>query len=77
MNISTVAGFLINHAVKTAGGLSQNSKENASQMVLKPTRDKPSERLSENSRSSMRSSAYRVTISSAAMQKMSTSGMAT
>ena len=77
MDITSAAGFLIRTAVRTASGLQQQQKDASERSILKPIREKPSDRLTENKRRPMGSSAYRVTISSAAMQKMSVGNTAT
>lgn len=75
MSIS-IAEYLVNQAVKTASGLKQHAKNSNNQAALKLQRERVSSRLAEVKRASSPSSAYRVTISSAAMQKMATSGLA-
>ncbi len=76
MDITSAAGYLIQTAIRTAAGLQQQQKDASERNILKPVREKPAERLTENKRRSQGSSAYRVTISSAAMQKMSVGKMA-
>ncbi|MBF0400019.1 MAG: hypothetical protein HQL90_04560 [Magnetococcales bacterium] len=73
MNISNIADFLVSQVVKTAAGLQQQNKDNSNQGVIKPQRDKLPQRSVESNRVHTPSSAYRVTISSAAMQKMAAS----
>ena len=72
MNVSSAAGYLINRAVKLASGLDQDSKESASRAAFAGSRPKGSAQgtdLSNMSRKS--SSAYRVSLSSSAMQRVS------
>ncbi|MEO5348303.1 MAG: hypothetical protein H7836_01450 [Magnetococcus sp. YQC-3] len=70
MNISSIADFLVNQVVKNASGLHQQGKDNANPSIVKPQRDKSVQRTTDSVRTITPSSAYRVTISSAAMQKM-------
>ncbi|MEO5362641.1 MAG: hypothetical protein H7838_03335 [Magnetococcus sp. DMHC-8] len=74
MNISSIADFLVNQVVKTASGLQQQSRDPGSPVMIKPQRDKTLQRADTTDRVAGPSSAYRVTISSAAMQKMAMSG---
>lgn len=68
MNISIAS--LINQAVKTASGLHQQNRDNGNQGIAKTQRAKAETRLAETKRTPVASSAYRVTISQAALQKM-------
>ena len=68
MNISIAN--LISQAVKTASGLHQQSRDNGNQGIAKAQRAKAEARLVETKRTPVPSSAYRVTISQAALQKM-------
>ena len=73
MSIS-ISEYLIHHAVRTASGLHQQAKDGNNQMVAKSQREKVTHRVEESKRSPASSSAYRVTISPAALQKMAASG---
>ncbi|MBF0113981.1 MAG: hypothetical protein HQM04_02960 [Magnetococcales bacterium] len=73
MNITRIADFLVNQVVKTASGLQQQSKDTSPQDVSRPQREKPLQRSVDSERVATPSTAYRVTISSAAMQKMAMS----
>ena len=72
MSIS-IAEYLVHHAVRTATGLQQQTKDGNNHTTIKAQRDKPNQRIEENKRVSTPTSAYRVTISPAAMQKMAAS----
>ncbi|MEO5340138.1 MAG: hypothetical protein H7837_06420 [Magnetococcus sp. MYC-9] len=74
MNISSIADFFVNQVVRSASSLQQQGKDTANQGVVRPQRDKTAQRTVESGRAVTPSSAYRVTISSAAMQKMAMSG---
>ncbi|MBF0162159.1 MAG: hypothetical protein HQL88_07715 [Magnetococcales bacterium] len=74
MNISSIADYLVNKVVTTASSLQQQNRESANQGVVRPLRDKSAQRVAEGVRVASPSSAYRVTISSAAMQKVAMSG---
>lgn len=73
VNISSIANFLVTQAAKTAASLQQQNKESNNQGIIKPQREKSTHRTTETSRTVTPSSAYRVTISSAAMQKIAPS----
>lgn len=75
MNISSIADFLVNQVVKSAASLNQQGKDNAHPSTVRPQRDKPVQRTTDSVRQVTPSSAYRVTISSAAMQKMAVGGL--
>lgn len=72
MNLS-IPEYLINQAVKTASGLYQQAKDSHNQSTLKLQREKAAQIIAEAQRPPPSSSAYRVTISPAAMQKMESS----
>ena len=72
MSIS-IAEYLVHHAIRTATGLQQQAKDGSNHAIIKTQRDKPSQRIEESKRTTAPTSAYRVTISSAAMQKMAAS----
>lgn len=74
MSIS-IAEYLINQAVRTTSGLYQQSKDGSNQAILKSQREKAAHRVEETRRPTIPSSAYRVTISPAAMQKMASSSL--
>jgi hypothetical protein len=70
MNISTAAGFLINRAVRMASGLQQESKGNASRSAIPAVRAKTTGAATDAAKTSQRgSAAYRVSLSSSALQK--------
>ncbi|MBF0348683.1 MAG: hypothetical protein HQL81_13530 [Magnetococcales bacterium] len=71
MDIASAASFLIDRAVKMAAGLHQQPRDNTAKPAsVRATRDKGSERLNEPTPSFRSSSAYRVSISNAGLQKM-------
>ena len=70
MNIASAASFLINQAVKSAAGLKQQTRDSGNRADIKPMRDKTASRMTPNSPHGPQSSAYRVTISHAAQQRM-------
>ncbi|MBF0147822.1 MAG: hypothetical protein HQL84_14140 [Magnetococcales bacterium] len=71
MDIASAASFLIDRAVKMAAGLHQQPRDNTAKPAsVRSTRDKGSERLNEPTPSFRSSSAYRVSISNAGLQKM-------
>ncbi len=75
MSIASIADYLVNQVVKTASSLQQQSRDTSSQGIVRPQRDnKMVQREVETDRAVRSSSAYRVTISSDAMQKMAMSG---
>lgn len=76
MDVNTIAGFLIQTAIKTASGLQQQKREASDRVVVRPARERSEQRASEKTVRPRASSAYRVSISSAAMQKMSTGHVA-
>ncbi len=75
MKITSLTDYLVSQMVKSAVGLQQQNKENmANQGVLKSPRERLLSRSLESNQAAGTSSAYRVTISSAARQKMATVG---
>lgn len=75
MDVASAATFLIDRAVKMAAGLQQQSREStAKSLSVKSPREKAAERLSDKGPSFRSSSAYRVSISSAGLQKLQSNG---
>lgn len=72
MSIS-IAEYLIHQAVRTASGLQQQTKDNNNQSTVKFQKEKASHRTDEVKRIPSSTSAYRVTISPAALKKMASS----
>ncbi len=72
MNIINAAGFLIQRAVQTANQLQQQNKEKEERIMQAQLREKSDSRQRDNQKSPAHSSAYRVTISAAAQQRLST-----
>ncbi|MBF0460744.1 MAG: hypothetical protein HQL87_05040 [Magnetococcales bacterium] len=73
MNVTSIAEYLITQAGKAAASLQQQNKNNTNQGVVRPLRDKSGQQTADASRTSVAvspSSAYRVTLSAAAMQKI-------
>lgn len=76
MRITSVAVYLVDQMVRSTSGLQKQNKENTTnQGVVSPQRDKSPQRTTDGNRAGSSSSAYRVTISSAAMQKMAAGGV--
>ncbi len=76
MNISSAAGYLINRAVRLASDLQQESKGNASRSTVPAVRAKSAENVTENNQVTRRSNAaYRVSLSSSAMQRQAMEGL--
>ncbi|MBF0628958.1 MAG: hypothetical protein HQL91_12140 [Magnetococcales bacterium] len=73
MDILSAAGFLINRAVQTATQLQQQNREKETKTVSAPQREKNVNSLGDPIVGQVRSSAYRVTLSSAAQQRLATS----
>ncbi|MBF0125983.1 MAG: hypothetical protein HQM02_02120 [Magnetococcales bacterium] len=73
MDIISAAGFLIQRAVQTATQLQQQSREKEGRTIQTIARDKHNASLGETPVIPVRSSAYRVTLSPAAQQRLSTS----
>jgi|GEM_PF-4177705 len=71
MDVASAASYLIDRAVKMAAGLQQQPRENTAKPAgHRSPREKVAERLGEKSPSFRSSSAYRVSISNAGLQKM-------
>lgn len=71
MDIISTAAYLINRAVKMASDLDQNTRDHANRPVnLRSSREKSTGRLGDAAVAPRKSSAYRVSISNAAIQKM-------
>jgi hypothetical protein len=71
MNISSAAGFLINRAVKMAASLNQDSKGSASKSAVPSIPNKNLAQTADVANLSRNSSsAYRVSLSSSALQKV-------
>ncbi|MBF0214452.1 MAG: hypothetical protein HQM00_12990 [Magnetococcales bacterium] len=72
MNILNAAGFLIQRAVQTATQLQQQNREKETRTVSAPAREKSAgAALGDPAVTPVRSSAYRVTLSAAAQQRLS------
>ncbi|MEO5350493.1 MAG: hypothetical protein H7836_12720 [Magnetococcus sp. YQC-3] len=75
MKITSVTDYLLNQMVRSASGLQPQNRENTTQQgVGKAQRERVAARTMESSRPMSSSSAYRVTISPAAMQKIAANG---
>ncbi|MBF0140379.1 MAG: hypothetical protein HQL74_08865 [Magnetococcales bacterium] len=75
MDVASAATYLIDRAVKMASGLQQQNRENTAKTPsIKSPREKAAERLNEKGPSFRSSSAYRVSISSAGLQKLQSNG---
>lgn len=72
MKIS-IAEYLINSAVRTAAGLNHNTRDGNNHAKVRSQQEKEAQNVAEVKRTPASSSAYRVTISQAAMQKMASS----
>lgn len=76
MDILSAAGFLIQRAVQTATQLQQQPREKEGRTQPVSNREKNDAGLGETPIMPVRSSAYRVTLSQAAQQRLSVSGAA-
>ncbi|MBF0108485.1 MAG: hypothetical protein HQL76_04865 [Magnetococcales bacterium] len=71
MDIASAASYLIDRAVKMAAGLHQQPRDNTAKPAsIRTVREKGSDRLNEPTPTFRSSSAYRVSISNAGLQKM-------
>ena len=70
----SIAEYLINQTVRAASGLHQHAKDSPKQSTVQSRQEKSTQRVAEAERGQTSSSAYRVTISPAAMQKIAASG---
>lgn len=70
MNILNAAGFLIQRAVQTATQLQQQNREKDERIIQTQIRGKQDSRLSDKPLTPSHSSAYRVTLSAAAQQRI-------
>ncbi|MBF0417492.1 MAG: hypothetical protein HQL86_04510 [Magnetococcales bacterium] len=70
MDILSAAGFLIQRAVQTATQLQQQTREKEGKTVVAQTREKITPTLGDPVMPQVRSSAYRVTLSAAAQQRL-------
>lgn len=75
MDIANAASFLIDRAVRMASGLQQQNRENTAKSAsVRSSREKTPSRLVDQGPAFRSSSAYRVSISNAGLQKMQLNG---
>lgn len=75
MDVANAASYLIERAVKMAAGLHQQPRDNTAKPTsVRPSREKNPGRMDEQGVAFRSSSAYRVSISNAGLQKMQMNG---